>query len=155
MTDKNSMLYYGESPIGKVLSFEVSFQKFVENIFLNTHKGEAMEISFNGNPKEYREYFFNYTKENNYIPKQIIFSGATTIVFFEDGSKSVVRCADGEKFIPEVGVATAITQKIFGSRNKFLKVVNQAVEYAEKRDEKKNKRLLKKNQPKEENTKQN
>lgn len=136
-------------------SKKFSYQEFIENIYLNTYKGESMEISFMGNPNE---YFFNYTfpaKEKNYIPKQIIFSGTTTIVFFEDGSKSVVRCEDGETFIPEVGVTTAIAKKIFGSWNNFLKFVNHAVEYSEKRDENKNKRLSKKNQPKEENTKQN
>ncbi len=65
-------------------------------------------------------------KEINLIPERIIFNDKTTICFWEDGTKTVVKCASDENFIPEVGVAECIVKKIFGSRAKFLKTVKKA-----------------------------
>jgi len=63
--------------------------------------------------------------ESSYIPKQITYSGKTTIVFWQDGTKTVVKCAENEEFVPEIGVAEAIAEKVFGSRNQFLKAVKR------------------------------
>ena len=80
--------------------------------------------------------------ENQYVPKRIIYSGKTTVVFWQDGTKTVVRCAEGEEFVPEIGVAEAIAEKVFGgSRSKFIKAVNQG--YRQPATEEEKQQLLK------------
>lgn len=58
-------------------------------------------------------------------PKQIIQreDSKTTIVFWKDGSKTIVRCSSDEKFVPEFGVAMATMKKIYGNRNAFKKFI--------------------------------
>jgi hypothetical protein len=63
----------------------------------------------------------------DYVPKQVIFNDRTTIVIWKDNSKTVVRCADGEKFSEEIGLAEAIVKKLYGgNRSKFLRLVEGA-----------------------------
>ena len=40
--------------------------------------------------------------------KNVIFNDPATIVFWEDGTKTVVKCQDGDEFDPEKGLAMAI-----------------------------------------------
>lgn len=47
--------------------------------------------------------------------KDVIFNDPATIVFWVDGSKTVVKCRDGETFDPEKGLAMAISKKVLGN----------------------------------------
>lgn len=47
--------------------------------------------------------------------KQVIFNDPATIVFWEDGVKTVVKCQKGDKFDPEKGLALAISKRILGN----------------------------------------
>ena len=47
--------------------------------------------------------------------KDVIFNDPATIVMWSDGSKTVVRVAEGETFDPEKGLAMAISKKHFGN----------------------------------------
>jgi hypothetical protein len=71
------------------------------------------------------------------IPKRIIFNGRATIAFWPDDTKTVVRCAKDEKFIPEVGVAEAIVKRVFGGtakgRERFLRLLKKAQYQDEKK----------------------
>jgi len=58
------------------------------------------------------------------IPIRITYSPPATICYFSDGDKIVVKCASDEKYIKEVGVQACIMKKLFGSRQKFLKMVH-------------------------------
>lgn len=49
------------------------------------------------------------------IPKKVIFSGPATIVIWGDGSKTVVKCMDGDTYDKEKGFAMAYLKKMFGS----------------------------------------
>ena len=46
-------------------------------------------------------------------PKQVIFNPPCTIVLWNDGSKTIVRCFN-EEFDPEKGFSMAIAKKILG-----------------------------------------
>jgi hypothetical protein len=61
-----------------------------------------------------------------FIPVKIIFNPPTTICYFPDGTKTVVKCADDEKFVEEEGVMACIIKKLFPSRNAFKKLVATA-----------------------------
>lgn len=53
--------------------------------------------------------------------KQVIYNNPATIVYFNDGSKVVVKTMDGDEFNEEVGLAMAIMKKMFGSSTAFKK----------------------------------
>ena len=51
--------------------------------------------------------------------KNVIFNDPATIVFWEDGTKTVVKCQDGDKFDPEKGLAMAIAKKAYGNKGGY------------------------------------
>lgn len=67
------------------------------------------------------------TKED-FIPVKIIYNCPATICYFKDGTKEVVKCAEDEDFIKEVGVMACIMKKIFKSRHQFVKLVESGYE---------------------------
>lgn len=46
--------------------------------------------------------------------KKVIFHGPATIVIWDDNTKTVVKCMEGDVFDPEKGLAMAISKRIFG-----------------------------------------
>lgn len=52
----------------------------------------------------------------------VIFNNPATIVFWSDGTKTVVKCQEGDVFDPEKGLAIAIVKKTYGNDNAFHKV---------------------------------
>ena len=71
---------------------------------------------------------------NPLIPVRITYSPPATICYFSDGDKIVVKCASDEKYIKEVGVQACIMKKLFGSRQKFLKLVHAGYDQPTKKD---------------------
>lgn len=51
--------------------------------------------------------------------KNVIFNDPATIVFWEDGTKTVVKCQDGDEFDPEKGLAMAIAKKAYGNKGRY------------------------------------
>ena len=51
--------------------------------------------------------------------KNVIFNDPATIVFWEDGTKTVVKCQDGDEFDPEKGLAMAIAKKAYGNKGNY------------------------------------
>ena len=51
--------------------------------------------------------------------KKVIFNNPATIVFWQDGTKTIVKCSKNEKFDPEKGFAMAISEKVLGSYSEF------------------------------------
>ena len=67
------------------------------------------------------------SKENNsMVPNQIIFNPPATIVFWKDGSKTVVKCAEGEKFDPYTGFCYAFTEHFLGSISHIKKLCQKS-----------------------------
>lgn len=57
--------------------------------------------------------------------EKVIFNPPATIVIFKDGTKEVVKCAEGDEFVPEIGLAMALMNVAFGNRSKFVKFVEK------------------------------
>ena len=55
---------------------------------------------------------------NNSSIKNVIFNNPATIVFWSDGTKTVVK-AEGEPFDPEKGLAMAIAKKSLGNKGNY------------------------------------
>ena len=51
--------------------------------------------------------------------KDVIFNDPATIVFWADGTKTVVQCQDGDIFDPEKGLAMAISKKALGNKGNY------------------------------------
>ena len=64
------------------------------------------------------------TKKSVTIPaiKRIVYHDPATIVFWQDGTKTVVKCMDGEPFEKYAGFCAALAKKVFGSTSKAKKV---------------------------------
>lgn len=60
-------------------------------------------------------------KPTKYLPeiKKVKFNGPATIVFWADGTKTVVKCQDGDDYSEEVGLAMCIVKKVFGNTSKY------------------------------------
>lgn len=53
-------------------------------------------------------------RKNKIEIKKVIFNDPATIVYWKDGSKTIVKC-DGENFDKEKGLAMAISKKVLGT----------------------------------------
>lgn len=56
--------------------------------------------------------------------ERIVFSDPATIVFWEDGTKTVVKCMKGERFERYAGFAAACMKKLFGSTSRAKSIMN-------------------------------
>lgn len=61
--------------------------------------------------------------------KNVIFNPPTTIVFWSNGDKTVVKCDKTEEFDPEKGMAMAISKHVLGNKGAYY---NEFVKYAGK-----------------------
>lgn len=77
--------------------------------------GENFSLKFNG---------FYYLDPR---PKEVIFHDPATVVYWTDGTKTVVKCGPHDTFDPEKGLAMAIAKKHFGNGNEFHKVFRKWV----------------------------
>ena len=62
------------------------------------------------------------------VIKNVIFNNPATIVFWHDGTKTVVKCQEGDDFDPEKGLTMAIAKKFFGNRGSYYNVINKRVD---------------------------
>lgn len=68
--------------------------------------------------------------------KNVIFNDPATIVFWEDGTKTVVKCQDGEEFDPEKGITMAFFKKMHGNKGSYFNEIKKWVEpYCEEEKE--------------------
>lgn len=65
--------------------------------------------------------FVHMNKQNNAIPgiKKVIFNKPATIVFWTDGTKTVVKAQGKERYDEEKGLAIAIAKKALGNEGNY------------------------------------
>lgn len=70
-------------------------------------------------------------KTYGYVPRivKIVSNEPHTVIYFNDGTKTVVKCADSEEFDIEKGVYFALLKKAYGSRNlqHIFKLISAAI----------------------------
>lgn len=74
--------------------------------------------------KYYNNAVFNTIRTmQTVIPKikDVIYNDPATIVFWEDGTKTVVKCKN-EKFDPEKGLAMAFSKKMLGNKGNYYNI---------------------------------
>ena len=57
--------------------------------------------------------------------KDVIFSDPATVVFWSDGTKTVVKTRGGEKYDKEKGLAMAIIKKITGNTRDYYEIFKE------------------------------
>lgn len=68
----------------------------------------------------------NYSEFSNSVKtepiKNVIFNAPATIVVWGDGTKTVVKCAPGEVYDPEKGLAMAMAKKMLGNEGNYYNI---------------------------------
>ena len=69
-------------------------------------------------------YFKPNTTNTTKLPeiKDVIFNEPATIILWADGTKTVVKCQEGEGYDPEKGLAMAISKKVLGNKGNYYEV---------------------------------
>lgn len=69
----------------------------------------------------------NRGRRTSVTPQKVIFNPPATIVFWEDGSKTVVKCGDNDTFDPEKGLAMAISKKVLGNDGHYYETFKKSL----------------------------
>lgn len=64
--------------------------------------------------------------------ERVIFKNPATVVFWKDGTKTVVKCQPGDIYSEETGLALCIAKKYLGNKSNFNNVFKKWVRYDRK-----------------------
>ena len=64
----------------------------------------------------------------SYDIKKVHFNNPATVVMWEDGTKTVVKCQPGDEYDAEKGLAMCFMKKILGNKSNFNNVLNKYIE---------------------------
>lgn len=108
---KDATVYFEENsvPIAKVKVSDTGFKCFVPL--------EAKDISV----------LMGLNDPTNIAPKEVIFAPPATIVYWQDGSRTVVKCSEEDEFSEEMGFILCFMKKSFGNTGKFNDYINDAL----------------------------
>lgn len=56
---------------------------------------------------------------NPFSIKNVYFNNQVTVVMWEDGTKTIVRCGENDQYDPEKGLAMAISKKVLGNKGNY------------------------------------
>lgn len=62
------------------------------------------------------------SRQKTPTPTKVHFNGPVTVVIWDDGTKTLVRCSENDVYDPEKGLAMAFAKKMFGNDNSFHKL---------------------------------
>ena len=64
-----------------------------------------------------------------YVPsiKKVIFNNPATIIIWNDGTKTTVKCSERDEYSEEVGLAMCISKKALGSKGNFNEVFKKHI----------------------------
>ena len=78
----------------------------------------------------YADNYLNFFSNNILEVKKVIFNDPATIVYWKDGTKTVVKCQKGDVFDPDKGSAMAFLKKCWGNKGNFndklIKIMKEA-----------------------------
>ena len=80
-----------------------------------------VNCDFTAKEGELKGFYYGAPIIQQPIPKKIIYNETTTVVIWEDNTKTVVRCSDGDNFHEDIGFLAAVAKKIYGHRSTYMK----------------------------------
>lgn len=122
----------GKSTIRPLIGFVVSY-KDVEYVYtgpetgwvaINDHKNQKEEFTM---PVRYERIFPKLNIKN------VVFNNPATVVFWDDGTKTVVKC-ENEEYDPEKGLAMAIAKKALGNQGNYYNQIRKWLPEKDKED---------------------
>lgn len=123
--------YEHTEPIGHVVSSESELAPYVQaGVKLDidlTRKGQKIIADLIRTcHNDFTDIEFSIGRKNmNFTPKKIIFNKPATIVFWEDGTKTVVKCSEDDKYSEYFGFLAALAKKIYGNSSRVRKIVEK------------------------------
>ena len=94
------------------LKGQLSSKTVFEKLFWN-HNPDEPFIKLNSNKKAIPEL------------KELVFNDPATIIFWEDGTKTIVKTQNGEPFDKEKGFCMAVVKKLFGNEGNYYNIVDE------------------------------
>ena len=75
------------------------------------------------NKTAYKKLFL----DKNAIPeiKELVFNNPATIIFWKDGTKTIVKTQNGSPFDKEKGFCMAVVKKLFGNEGNYYNIVDK------------------------------
>lgn len=66
-----------------------------------------------------------------YEPEKILVNGPATIVFWKDGTKTVVKLSEGDHYDEYTAYCIALTKKICGSNSKIKSIIKRTIKFGD------------------------
>ena len=76
---------------------------------------------------DYTKFSANGNSAKMFVIKDVIFSPPATIVLWEDGTKTVVKCQEDETYSKEVGLAMCICKKVYGNKGNYNNIFKKFI----------------------------
>lgn len=108
----------------------------------NCHGTFKFEHGFDEKEKERKEKMNEAEKENarkiaiKFEPKQILQNGPVTIVFWKDGTKTLVRRSENSADDPYSAFCAALAKKIYGNNSRVKKILDKKTVKAKAKEKK-------------------
>jgi len=121
----------GRRTISPQIGFVVSYND-VEYVYTGPEEGW---VAINNYRKEETEMPVRYDRVYPRLAiKKVVFNAPATIVFWDDGTKTVVKC-ENEEYDPEKGLAMAIAKKALGNQGNYYNQFKKWLPEKEEEDE--------------------
>lgn len=124
----------------------VLFEDYIESVIKDLLKEnrimDNVEKHFDGIKKEIDKQLIEENKKLrfrhnfNILPKikKVIFNNPATIVLWNDGTKTVVKCRKGDSYDQEKGLAMAISKKVLGNKYNYYDIFKRLCKETVKED---------------------
>lgn len=76
---------------------------------------------------DYTKFSANSNSPKTFAIKDVIFSPPATIVVWEDGTKTVVKCQNDETYSKEIGLAMCICKKVYGNKGSYNNIFKKFI----------------------------
>ena len=110
------------------INFSVDF-----SLDMDGDLGEQLESDTDKLLEMFEAYLGVKRKENTMMtPDRVLFSGPATIVFWPDGTKTVVKCAEGDDVIfdRKTAIMWCFMKKMFGTTSHVNKMFDELIRKA-------------------------
>lgn len=106
------------------------------------HEDELLHVTIDNTNSNALKSIRKAAKMTNQTPKpslveKVIVNGPKTIVFWNDGTKTIVSCREGEEFDIYTAFCAALAKKMFGSTSRVKAILEDKLIIQEKKDKKK------------------
>lgn len=127
----NCTRYYGQCSnlLGRVEAINNRWDYPIAVSFKNMHNHESLSGNFYFLEENLMVTKPAYKGDKNTAPhalvpriKNVYFNDPVTVVMWNDGTKTIVRCSENDFYDPEKGLSMAIIKKVYGNDNSFHKI---------------------------------